>query len=146
MRIRVFYEEVKFRIKGWKEIKSLIGKVISEEKNISGDLNFILTNDNHLLKINKEFLKHNYYTDVISFDNTGDSELAHEIYISIDTVKKNSINYNVSYKKELIRVMIHGVLHLCGYEDRSNDEKEKMREREDYWLNMMHENGEEEKI
>ena len=146
MRIRVFYEEVKFRIKGWKEIKSLIGKVISEEKNISGDLNFILTNDNHLLKINKEFLKHNYYTDVISFDNTGDSELAHEIYISIDTVKKNSINYNVSYKKELIRVMIHGVLHLCGYEDRSNDEKEKMREREDYWLNIMLENGEEEKI
>lgn len=146
MRIRVFYEEVKFRIKGWKEIKSLIGKVISEEKNISGDLNFILTNDNHLLKINKEFLKHNYYTDVISFDNTGDSELAHEIYISIDTVKKNSINYNVSYKEELIRVMIHGVLHLCGYEDRSNDEKEKMREREDYWLNIMLENGEEEKI
>ena len=146
MRIRVFYGEVKFRIKGWKEIKSLIGKVISEEKNISGDLNFILTNDNHLLKINKEFLKHNYYTDVISFDNTGDSELAHEIYISIDTVKKNSINYNVSYKEELIRVMIHGVLHLCGYEDRSNDEKEKMREREDYWLNIMPENGEEEKI
>lgn len=146
MRIRVFYEEVKFRIKGWKEIKSLIGKVISEEKNISGDLNFILTNDNHLLKINKEFLKHNYYTDVISFDNTGDSELAHEIYISIDKVKKNSINYNVSYKEELIRVMIHGVLHLCGYEDRSNDEKEKMREREDYWLNIMLENGEEEKI
>ena len=146
MRIRVFYEEVKFRIKEWKEIKSLIGKVISEEKNISGDLNFILTNDNHLLKINKEFLKHNYYTDVISFDNTGDSELAHEIYISIDTVKKNSINYNVSYKEELIRVMIHGVLHLCGYEDRSNDEKEKMREREDYWLNIMLENGEEEKI
>ena len=146
MRIRVFYEEVKFRIKGWKEIKSLIGKVISEEKNISGDLNFILTNDNHLLKINKEFLKHNYYTDVISFDNTGDSELAHEIYISIDTVKKNSINYNVSYKEELIRVMIHGVLHLCGYEDRSNDGKEKMREREDYWLNIMLENGEEEKI
>jgi probable rRNA maturation factor len=146
LRIRVFYEEVKFRIKGWKEIKSLIGKVISEEKNISGDLNFILTNANHLLKINKEFLKHNYYTDVISFDNTGDSELAHEIYISIDTVKKNSINYNVSYKEELIRVMIHGVLHLCGYEDRSNDEKEKMREREDYWLNIMLENGEEEKI
>jgi probable rRNA maturation factor len=132
--IRIYYDDIDFRVRGWKKITKIILKVISEEKRISGDLNFILTNDTNLKKINVEFLKHNYYTDVISFNYSEGKKIDGEIYISIDTVKRNSINYKVSYKLELVRVIIHGVLHLCGYDDKSPGEKIEIRGREDFWL------------
>lgn len=134
MRIKIFYENINFRLKDWKKIKKLIEKVISEEGNFSGDLNFILADDKLILKINSQFLKHNYHTDVISFNyNQGKNNLG-EIYISIETVKSNSQNYKVSYKDELLRVMIHGVLHLCGLEDNTPKEKEVIHMREDHWI------------
>jgi probable rRNA maturation factor len=134
--IRIFYDEVDFRLKGWKKVKKVIEKVISDEKKISGDLIFILTNDTFIKKLNAKFLKHNYYTDVISFDYGDEKKVEGEIYISIDTVKINALNYKVSYSLELIRVFIHGVLHLCGYEDKSKKDRREMRKKEDFWMNM----------
>lgn len=139
MKIRIFYDNVDFRIKGWRKIKKLIEKVISKEDKISGDLNFILTNDSILKKINIEFLKHNYNTDVISFNYYDQNNLTGEIYISIETVKRNAKNYKVSYRNEMIRVIIHGVLHICGYEDRDDREKREMRKHEDFWLKVYNE-------
>jgi probable rRNA maturation factor len=125
-----------FRLKGWSQVKRIIEKVISEEGKNSGDLYFILTDDKTVRKINVEFLNHNYYTDVISFNNSWDDEISGEIYMSIDTIKRNAVNYNVSLKEELVRVLIHGVLHLCGYEDKNDIEKSEMTKREDHWLDV----------
>lgn len=136
MSIRIFYDNINFRLKDWRRIKKLIVKVISEEGKVSGDLNFIITDDVSLKEINWEFLKHNYFTDVISFSNEIPGEVSGEIYLSIDRVRENANNYNISLKQELLRVIIHGVLHLCGYNDRNEVDKNEMSGREDYWLNI----------
>lgn len=134
MRIRIYYDEIAYRLKGSKNCLKLIEKVIRSEKKIPGDLSFILTTDEKLLEINREFLDHDYYTDVIAFYNNKEKNLNGEIYISIDTVRRNAHNYKVSLKTELLRVMIHGTLHLCGYTDSNLREKEVMRREEDKWI------------
>ena len=136
MSIRVFYDEIDFRLKGWKKVKNIIEKVISDEKRISGDLIFILTNDRFIKDLNAKFLKHNYYTDVISFNYGNGKKVEGEIYISIDSVKVNAVNYKVSYNMELLRVIIHGVLHLCGHEDKSKKGRILMRRKEDFWMKV----------
>jgi probable rRNA maturation factor len=134
--IRIYYDGVNYRFPGWRKAAELIGKVIRSENKISGDLNYIITTDNKLKKINKEFLNHNYYTDVIAFDYCKDNVLIGEIYISKERVKSNAFNYNVSLKDEMLRVMIHGLLHLCGYNDKNDKQKKEMRNLEDKWLKM----------
>lgn len=134
MSIKIFYDEVDFRLKGWRKAVRLFKKVIGNENRIPGDLNFIITSDNELRKINIEFLKHNYFTDVIAFDNKRDNIISGEIYISIDTVTTNSHNYNVSLNEEVLRVMIHGLLHICGYVDDTEKKRNVMRKMEDSWL------------
>jgi rRNA maturation RNase YbeY len=131
---RIFYEETDFRVKGWKKIKEVVQKVIAKEGFISGDLNFILTTDNKILELNKRFLERDYFTDVITFEYNEGEIVSGDIFISVDTVKMNSENYKVSYKEEIVRVMIHGILHLCGYKDKSKIEIVKMKKMEEYWL------------
>jgi probable rRNA maturation factor len=132
--IRIFYENTDYRLNGSGKTGKIIEKVIGKFGKISGDLSFIFTDDETLGKINIEFLKHDYLTDVITFNYNEGSKINGEVYISIDTVKYNSVNYNVSLREEILRVMLHGVLHLLGYDDQSNEERERIRKMEDRML------------
>jgi probable rRNA maturation factor len=115
--IKIYYDKIKFRIHNTGEIKKFLEKVITDEKKVPGDLKFIFTNDGTELDINRKFLGHNYYTDIISFDYSTGKVINGEIYISVDTLKRNASQYKAGVKEEVMRVMIHGVLHLCGYRD-----------------------------
>jgi probable rRNA maturation factor len=137
--IRIFYDKTDFRVKGWKKVVKLINEVITKEHKISGDLNFIITNDNNLRTINVQFLEHDYNTDVITFNYNSGNVVNGEVYVSIETVKENAMNYNVSLDNELLRVVIHGVLHLVGYEDKKKEEKVEIRRMEDLWLGIFDE-------
>ena len=134
MSIRIFYDDVGYRLRGWRKAVKLLRKVIGNEKRIPGDLNFIVTTDEAVKKINFDFLKHNYYTDVITFDTSEGDVVNGEIYISLETVKDNASDFNVSLHNEMLRVMIHGILHLCGYKDSSEEERKNMRGLENRWL------------
>jgi len=134
LKIRLFYDRINYRIKRSKEVKNLIEKVIRKMNKIPGDLNFIITNDKIVRKLNVKYLGHNYFTDVIAFDYSENEILNGEVYISKDTVKRNAVKYKVSLNSEILRVMIHGTLHLCGMDDKSKEEKNIMRKLEDKWI------------
>jgi rRNA maturation RNase YbeY len=124
--IKIYYDKLKFRIHKTGEIKKFLEKVISNERKTTGDLKFIFTNDEIELDINRKFLGHDYYTDIISFDYSAGNVVDGEIYISIDALKRNASKYNVSTYEEVVRVMIHGILHLCGYRDDNKQRKDNM--------------------
>lgn len=134
MSIKIYYDNIKYRIHKTAEIKRFLEKVITDENKKPGDLVFILTGDKSLLKINMQFLNHDYFTDVISFDYSEEVTVNGEIYISIDTIRRNAGRYKTEIEKELLRVMIHGVLHLCGYRDDSSKERRKMFRRQEMRL------------
>jgi probable rRNA maturation factor len=135
--IRIFYDQTNFRIKGHRKLVNLLNEVIRKEGKTPGDLSFIITNDENVRKINSEFLEHDYNTDVITFDYNSENIINGEVYISIDTVKENALNYKVSLKEEMHRVVLHGALHLIGYNDKTIEEKKIMRKMEDFWLKFV---------
>ncbi|MEO6219417.1 MAG: rRNA maturation RNase YbeY [Ginsengibacter sp.] len=120
------------------EINCLINKVFEVEQFDFKQLVFIFSSDEILRKLNKKFLKHNNYTDILTFTlSEKNSPLVSEIYISIERVEKNALFYKVSYLNELSRVIIHGILHLCGYQDLSRELKKVMRAKENYYLEYL---------
>lgn len=138
--IRLFYDNTIYRLRGSRKILELVERVIRKENRIPGDLNFILTDKFSVRKINKEFLNHDYFTDVIAFGYSENKVIQGEVYMSLENIKENSMNYKVSLKNEIIRVMLHGTLHLCGYEDGKEMERLEMREKEDYWISLFEKN------
>ncbi len=117
--------------------KEWLKKSIQIEGKVTGEINFVFCDDDYLVKINYKYLKHNTLTDIITFPNSNSSSvISGDIYISIDRVNENAIGLNIKFETELARVLIHGVLHLVGYNDHSNEEKRQMRSKEDYYLNL----------
>jgi rRNA maturation RNase YbeY len=123
-------------------LKSFIEKRLIKEGIKIDTLNYVFCTDKFLLKINKEYLFHDYFTDIISFDlSEVPGQLIGEVYISVDRVKENAKSLNISFKVELHRVIFHGALHFCGYKDKKPSDAKKMRQMEDLWLSAYLPNG-----
>jgi probable rRNA maturation factor len=135
MPLNFFSEETTFRFRDIREHQRWIIKTIAAEKKSAEMINIIFCSDQYLLNINQEYLKRDEYTDVITFSNSDNKNiLSGDIFISIDRVKENARLFKVALSKELRRVVIHGILHLCGYKDHTLAESRKMREKEDNYL------------
>lgn len=126
-----FNSETSFTLKNHKKLVKWIGDVISSEGFQVGEINYIFCNDSYLNKINQEFLNHDTFTDIISFDYTLGKEVGGDIFISIERVLENAEKFNEVFENELYRVMIHGILHFMGYKDKTKKEKTLMRTKED---------------
>lgn len=129
-----FNYETDFKLENIDKVSNWISDTISEENCKEGEINFIFCSDDYLLKLNRDFLNHDTLTDIISFDYSVGKELHGDIYISIDRVKDNASDFEVLLKDEIERVMIHGVLHYCGYKDKLEADEKVMRRKEDYYL------------
>ena len=128
-------EDVEFTLPNHSLVITWIENVVLSKNCAIEEINFIFCSDDYLLSINQEYLHHDYYTDIITFDHSEeDTTLAADIYISIDRVNENAMTLKVSFLDELHRVMIHGVLHLLGLDDKSESEKTEMRKIEDHYL------------
>ncbi len=134
MVIKVHYDIEKFRLRDSKALKRVIGRIISDAGMKPGTLDLIFTGDKKVYEINSEFLGHDYYTDIITFNYNNGKSVNGEIYISTDRVRDNALKFNVPFRTELKRVVFHGILHLCGYDDRTAEQKAKMREMEEMYL------------
>ena len=113
---------------------SAITDLIHSENKKLGDITLLFCDDSHMLKMNKEHLNHDYYTDILTFDYCVDNTISGELLISWDTVQSNALKYKVDKQTELKRVVFHGVLHLCGYNDKNKEEKQLMRSKENECL------------
>lgn len=132
--INFFFEETdEFDVSGL-NVEKNIETVLANENRTLGEVNYIFCSDEYLLNINKQYLNHDYYTDVISFDYSEDGIISGDIFISVDTVKDNAKEYEVEFKKELARVMVHGVLHFIGYKDKTDEDAKLMRQKENQYL------------
>ena len=132
-----FNYETDFKLKNETEISEWISKAITSENYREGELNYIFCSDDYLHKINVDFLNHDTLTDIISFDYSVGKELHGDIYISVERVEDNAKDFNVSFEDELARVMIHGILHYCGYKDKSDEDSKLMRYKENHYLSVL---------
>ena len=132
-----FYSVGTFSLKTEAAVASCIKTITVEESREIGGLTFVFCDDNYLLKINTEFLDHDAYTDIITFDYSAGNEIISEIYVSTDRVEENAKKYKQTFENEIHRVMIHGVLHLCGYNDKLAEEKQIMRDKENHYLSLL---------
>lgn len=132
-----YYYQTDFILNNEEEFSNWINNSIEEEGFELGDISFTFCTDEELYKINVEYLQHDTYTDIISFDYSVGKLLQGEIFISVDRVQENSEEFKVSFESELSRVIIHGVLHYCGYMDKSEDESAIMRKMEDYYMSKL---------
>ena len=137
MAILFYVHDIQYKLSGKSKIKEWIKKVISLHHKETGEISIILTGDNTLLNLNKEFLKKDYYTDILTFDYSKKNKVSGDIYISIDRVKENSGKYEENFEKELKRVIIHGILHLLGFNDKKKDEEITMRRMEGKYLKII---------
>jgi len=129
-----FYSETNFEFTSEEITSRWISDIITSDGFILGDITYVFCDDEYLHKLNVQFLDHDTLTDIISFDYSLGKEIHGEIYISIERVKENAADFNVDFDSELNRVIIHGVLHYCGYKDKTDEEQKTMREKENQAL------------
>lgn len=133
--VHFFSEDISYTLKQKASVRVWIKSTIVDEGHKLGELNFIFCSDIYLLSINQKYLKHNTYTDIITFDNSENKkEIAGDIFISLDRIRENALNFKVKEEDELQRVMIHGTLHLLGYKDKGKAARALMTEKEDLYL------------
>ena len=134
--VRYFYEDVKFEYKDKLFNNRWLKMVAESEIRRIGDLNIIFCSDPYILNINIQYLGHDYFTDIITFDYCEGSKLSGDLFISIDSVRENAEFYRTEFHEELHRVIVHGVLHLIGYDDHTPEDVKTMRAKEDYYLSL----------
>jgi rRNA maturation RNase YbeY len=118
-----------------KDLKEAVKNLALNEGKVLKDLSLVFTDDDYLLEVNKQYLNHDYFTDVITFDYSSFPEVSGDVMISLDRVKDNAQSLNQSFELEFYRVVFHGVLHLCGYKDKSEADEKVMRAKEDFYIN-----------
>ena len=133
-----FNYESDFTLENESQFEAWIQQIIRSEHKSEGEINYIFCDDAYLLEINQKYLDHDYYTDIISFDYSVANELHGDIFISIERVAENAQTFEVSFQHELLRVMAHGILHYCGYKDKSDADTQLMRQKEDEKISMFH--------
>ena len=135
--IHFFEEDIRFKLKDKTKVKSWVKATIEAEGYKLQELNYIFCSDEYLLGINQQYLDHDTYTDIITFDNSEKEKvITGDIFISIDRIRENAAKYNITEADELHRVIIHGALHLLVYEDKTPVTKQKMTQKEDFYLNL----------
>lgn len=133
-RVSFFFDNVSVSLNNRTGLKKYIETLFKKERKRLSSINYIFCSDKRLLDINRQFLNHDYYTDIITFDLSEDHVTVAEIYISVERVKENAKARGISFKAEIHRVIFHGALHLCGYEDKNEIDKGKMKKMEDLYL------------
>lgn len=136
-----FYEGVEPFDFNQSKVKHWIEKCVINEAKMMGDISIIFCSDNYLLEVNKQYLKHDYFTDIITFDYTEGNIVAGDLFLSIDRIKENATALNTGFDQEFLRVVIHGILHLLEYNDKTTREKEVMTEKENFYLSKYGEVG-----
>ena len=134
--IRYFCEDIKFTYKNKLANNRWLKMVAGSEIRKIGDINVIFCSDNYILDVNMKYLQHDYFTDIITFDYCEGEVLSGDLFISVDSVRENSIEFGTDFEEELHRVIVHGVLHLIGYDDHTEEDKKVMRQKENYYLQM----------
>lgn len=137
MNVHFHYDLKSFRIRNSGEVKKIIYRVALDYKKKIKSIDYIFTSEEKVLEINREFLKHNYFTDIITFDYSEGDFISGEIYISVPTVNENALVFGKELKNETSRVIIHGMLHLCGFNDHTAEEQKLMRSMEDKYLSLL---------
>ena len=134
--ISYYFEDTDFIFKG-KTLNNKWLKLVAEsEIRRIGDISIIFCSDNYILDVNQKYLNHDYFTDIITFDYCEGDKLSGDLFISVDSVMENSVEYGTEFKDELNRVIVHGILHLIGYDDRNKKDIEVMRKKENYYLSL----------
>ena len=134
--IRYFCEDIKFTYKNKLANNRWLKMVAGSEIRKIGDINVIFCSDNYILDVNMKYLQHDYFTDIITFDYCEGKVFSGDLFISVDSVRENSIEFGTDFEEELHRVIVHGVLHLIGYDDHTEEDKKVMRQKENYYLQM----------
>ena len=133
-----FNYENEFELSNEEQLSNWISNVIVSEDKKEGEINYIFCDDNYLVEINQQYLDHDTLTDIISFDYSVGNELHGDVFISVERVVENAQDFDVTFEEELRRVLVHGILHYCGYKDKNEEDENLMRQKEEEKMKMFH--------
>lgn len=140
--IAYYTQDSDFKFSGKRPNNRWIDLVCSSENRRVGEIGIIFCSDKYILGVNNQYLHHNFYTDIITFNYCDGDKISGDLFISIDSVRDNAVTYGETFQRELRRVIVHGILHLIGYDDHTDEEKKVMREKEDQYLALLSESFE----